>query len=68
MRIVFMGTPDIAAGVLEALIKSRHEIVGAVTQPDKPNARGNEIIFSPVKKLALLLRNEVFMTRKDFSY
>ena len=53
MRIVFMGTPDIAAGVLEALIKSRHEIVGAVTQPDKPNARGNEIIFSPVKKLAL---------------
>lgn len=53
MRIVFMGTPDIAAGVLDALIKSRHEIVGAVTQPDKPNARGNEIIFSPVKKLAL---------------
>lgn len=53
MKIVFMGTPDIAAGVLDALINSRHSIVGVVTQPDKPNARGNEIIFSPVKKLAL---------------
>lgn len=53
MKIVFMGTPDIAAGVLDALINSRHEVVAVVTQPDKPNARGNEIVFSAVKKRAL---------------
>ncbi len=53
MKIVFMGTPDIAAGVLDALINSRHEVAAVVTQPDKPNARGNEIIFSAVKKRAL---------------
>ena len=53
MRVVFMGTPDIAAGILRALIASRHEVVGVVTQPDKPNARGNEVIFSDVKKVAL---------------
>lgn len=52
MRIAFMGTPDIAAGVLKSLIDSDHTVVCAVTQPDKPNGRGNEIIFSPVKKLA----------------
>jgi len=48
-----MGTPDIAAGVLETLINSEHEVAAVVTQPDKPNARGNEIIFSAVKKTAL---------------
>ena len=53
MKIAFMGTPDIAAGVLDALIKSTHEVVCVVTQPDKPNSRGNEIVFSPVKKLAI---------------
>ena len=53
MRIVFMGTPDIAAGVLQVLIGSEHEVVAVVTQPDKPNQRGNGITFSPVKKTAL---------------
>ncbi len=53
MRVVFMGTPEIAAGVLKALLGSRHEVVGVVTQPDRPNSRGNEIIFSEVKKVAL---------------
>ena len=53
MRVVFMGTPEIAASVLKSLIESRHEVVGVVTQPDRPNARGNEIIYSDVKKVAL---------------
>ncbi|MCR5684654.1 MAG: methionyl-tRNA formyltransferase [Lachnospiraceae bacterium] len=53
MRVVFMGTPEIAAMVLGALTSSKHDVAAVVTQPDKPNARGNEIIFSPVKKLAL---------------
>lgn len=53
MRVVFMGTPEIAASVLKSLIDSKHEVVGVVTQPDRPNARGNEIIFSDVKKVAI---------------
>lgn len=53
MRVVFMGTPEIAAGVLECLIGSRHEVAAVVTQPDRPNGRGNSIIFSDVKKVAL---------------
>ena len=40
MKIVFMGTPDIAGEVLKCLIDSRHEIQAVVTQPDKPNQRG----------------------------
>ena len=53
MKIVFMGTPDIAKGVLETLIDSEHDVVAVVTQPDKPNSRGNGIVLSPVKELAL---------------
>ena len=54
MRVVFMGTPEIAAMVLRSLIDSKHEVAAVVTQPDKPNARGNAVIFSAVKQLALL--------------
>ncbi|HNA27270.1 MAG TPA: methionyl-tRNA formyltransferase [Nitrospira sp.] len=49
MRIVFMGTPDFAVPSLEALIKSGDEVVGVVTQPDRPKGRGQEVISSPVK-------------------
>ncbi|MCR5330348.1 MAG: methionyl-tRNA formyltransferase [Lachnospiraceae bacterium] len=64
MRVVFMGTPEIAAGILRTLIASRHEVVGVVTQPDRPNARGNEIIFSDVKKVALEYSIPVFQPEK----
>ncbi len=64
MRVVFMGTPEIAAGVLRTLIASRHEVIGVVTQPDRPNARGNEIIFSDVKKVALEYSIPVFQPEK----
>lgn len=64
MRVVFMGTPEIAAGVLKALIDSRHEVVGVVTQPDRPNARGNAIIYSDVKKVALEYSIPVFQPEK----
>ena len=53
MKIVFMGTPDFAAVILEGLIKKGHEIVFAVTQPDKMRGRGNKIQFSSVKEVAL---------------
>ena len=53
MNILFMGTPDFAVGALEALIQSEHEVVGVVTQPDKPKGRGKEMQFPPVKECAL---------------
>lgn len=53
MRIVFMGTPDFSVPTLESLIQSCHQVVGVVTQPDKPKGRGKEIQMSPVKETAL---------------
>ena len=53
MRVVFMGTPDFAAASLQQIIKDGFEVVGVFTQPDKPNSRGNAVIYSPVKQLAL---------------
>ena len=53
MRIVFMGTPDFAVPTLEALIKGGHEVLAAVTQPDKPKGRGKAVLMTPVKEKAL---------------
>lgn len=52
MRILFMGTPDFAAVSLEKLIGTAHEIVGVVTQPDRPKGRGHKFVPPPVKVLA----------------
>ena len=52
MRIVFMGTPDIAVGTLNALIGSHHEVVGVFTQPDKPVGRKQILTAPPVKVCA----------------
>lgn len=53
LRIVFMGTPDFAVGILDAIYNSTHEIVGVITAPDKPAGRGQKINESAVKKYAL---------------
>lgn len=53
MRLIFMGTPDFAAKILEALVRGGHEIVLAVTQPDRPKGRKGEPAFSEVKQCAL---------------
>ena len=54
MKLIFMGTPEIAACVLKSIIDSgKHEITAVVTQPDKPKGRGHEMDAPPVKKLAL---------------
>ena len=53
MRVVFMGTPDIAATCLKKLIAENAEVVGVYTQPDRPKGRGMKMIFSPVKEVAL---------------
>jgi len=52
MRIVFMGTPDVAVPALRALIDSNHDVVAVVTQPDKPRGRGRGVAASPVKQVA----------------
>ncbi len=53
MRILFMGTPDFALGTLKALVEAKEEIVGVVTQPDKPKGRGYVLLPPPVKAYAL---------------
>ena len=53
MRVVFMGTPDIAATCLKKIIADGFEVVGVYTQPDRPKGRGMKMVFSPVKEVAL---------------
>ena len=53
MRIIFLGTPKIAVKTLEVLLKSDHEVIAVVTQPDKKCGRGKKIAFSPIKLFAL---------------
>jgi len=53
LRIVFMGTPEFAVATLDALLKSRHQVVGVVTVPDKPANRGLKLQASAVKEFAL---------------
>ena len=53
MKILFMGTPDFAAGILEAIYDSSHEIVAIVTQPDRPKGRSGAAVASPVKEFAV---------------
>lgn len=53
LKILFMGTPDIAVSMLEQIIKDGHEVVGVVTQPDKKAGRKQELKMSEVKQCAL---------------
>lgn len=53
LRIVFMGTPDFAVGVLDKLVKAGKQIVGVITAPDKPAGRGRKLISSAVKDYAI---------------
>ncbi|WP_374661841.1 methionyl-tRNA formyltransferase [Inhella sp.] len=53
MRLVFAGTPAFAAASLEAVLDAGHEVVGVLTQPDRPAGRGMKLQASPVKQLAL---------------
>jgi methionyl-tRNA formyltransferase len=53
MRIVYMGTPDIAATCLKKLLADGFDVVGVYTQPDRPKGRGMKMVFSPVKEVAI---------------
>ena len=60
MRVVFMGTPDIAATCLNKILDDGFEVVGVYTQPDRPKGRGMKMVFSPVKEVALANNIPVF--------
>ena len=53
MRVVFMGTPDIAAICLKRILNDGYDVVGVYTQPDRPKGRGMKMVFPPVKEVAL---------------
>lgn len=52
MKIVFMGTPDLAAEVLDTMMRNGCEVTLAVTQPDRPKGRGRGVIKTPVHECA----------------
>ena len=60
MRVVFMGTPDIAATCLKKILADGFEVVGVYTQPDRPKGRGMKMVFSPVKEVAIAAGIPVF--------
>ena len=60
MRVVFMGTPDIAATCLKKILADNFQIVGVYTQPDRPKGRGMKLVASPVKEVALANNIPVF--------
>jgi methionyl-tRNA formyltransferase len=53
LRIVFMGTPEFAVGILDTILQNDYNIVGVITAPDKPAGRGQQIKYSAVKEYAL---------------
>lgn len=72
LRIVFMGTPEFAVGILDTIIKNNYEVVGVITAADKPAGRGQKLKYSAVKEYALAnnltllqplnLKDETFLT------
>lgn len=64
MRVLFMGTPDFAVDTLQTLIQSEHEVIGVVTQPDKPKGRSGKMQYSPVKEVALENGLKVYQPEK----
>ena len=63
MRILFMGTPDIAADCLKALYEAGHDICGVYTRRDKPVGRKQVLTAPPVKEVALAHGTPVFQPR-----
>ncbi len=64
MKIVFLGTPEFAKNILEALYDAGHEITAVFTQPDKPKGRSGELIAPPVKEYAASKNIPVYQPEK----
>ena len=64
MKILFMGTPDFSKESLEAVYNAGHEILGVVTNPDRPKGRGMKLVASPVKEYAVSKEIKVYQPEK----
>ena len=64
MKIVFMGTPDFAEESLKAIYEANYEIIGVVTNPDRPKGRGMKMVASPVKEFATKQNLKIFQPQK----
>ena len=64
MKIVFMGTPDFSVNALENIVKAGHDVVGVITQPDKPKGRGGKMQYTPVIEKALELGLDVYQPQR----
>ncbi|NPV27716.1 MAG: methionyl-tRNA formyltransferase [Firmicutes bacterium] len=64
MRLVFMGSAEFAVPSLRAVVAAGHEVVGVVTQPDRPRGRGQQMAPTPVKQLAERLQLPVWQPNK----
>lgn len=60
MRVLTLGTPAFAVPTLDALLRSRHQVVGLVCQPDRPRGRGQKVVPPPTKTLAAAAGVPVF--------
>ena len=64
MKILFLGTAEFACPSLEALLASPYELLGVITQPDRPRGRGQKLVPSPVKSLALKANLPIYQPEK----
>ncbi len=64
MRLVFLGTPAFAVPTLERTVAAGHEVLEAVTQPDRPRGRGRQLAASPVKEAAMRLGIPVYQPER----
>jgi methionyl-tRNA formyltransferase len=64
MRLVFLGTPAFAVPTLERMVAAGHEVVEAVTQPDRPRGRGRQLAAPPVKEAATRLGIPVYQPER----
>ena len=64
MKVLFLGTSEFSCPSLETLLESAHEVIGVVTQPDRPKGRGQKFSPSPVKSLAIAKTLPIFQPEK----
>lgn len=64
LKIVFMGTPDFARDSLKSIYEAGHEIIGVVTNPDRPKGRGMKLVASPVKEYAESKQIKIYQPEK----
>ncbi|MDD5731715.1 MAG: methionyl-tRNA formyltransferase [Patescibacteria group bacterium] len=67
LKLVFMGTPEFSVKILEGILNDSYNIIGVITEPDKPVGRSQELVPTPVKKFALEKGLKVFQPEKKIN-